>query len=85
MKLKLKRNRTLSTLSTRNDQAFGEKMGIMGKIFGCWHKELSRPFTNQKQSYRVCLNCGARKHFDAENLKTFGPFYYPPSVSLELR
>ncbi len=85
MKLKLKRNRTLSTLSTRNDQAFGEKIGIMGKIFGCWHKELSRPFTNQKQSYRVCLNCGARKHFDAENLKTFGPFYYPPSVSLELR
>jgi hypothetical protein len=56
---------------------FGEKIGIMGKLFGCWHKELSRPFTNRRTSYRSCLNCGALKKFDTENLKTSGPFYYP--------
>ena len=83
MKLKLKRNRTTSTLLKRNEQAFGEKIGIMGKIFGCWHKELSRPFTNQKASYRACLHCGALKRFEPETLKTVGPFYYPPTISLE--
>ena len=85
MKTRWMQNRKAQSVVDMNDRSFGEKIGIMGKIFGCWHKELSRPFTNQNQSYRVCLSCGARKHFDAENLKTFGPFYYPPSASLELK
>ncbi len=46
-------------------------------IFGCWHKELSRPFTTSNNSYRVCLNCGARRHFNAETLETYGQFYFP--------
>jgi len=24
---------------------FGEKVGLMGKIFGCGHEELNRPFS----------------------------------------
>jgi hypothetical protein len=84
MKMKLDQNRIAQTVLHRNERAFGEKIGIMGKIFGCWHKQLSRPFSNQRESYRACLNCGARKHFDAENLKTFGPFYYPPTIPLDL-
>jgi len=62
------------------ENAFGAKIGLVGKLFGCWHKQLSRPFTNNKSSYRTCLRCGARKRFDAQNLKTFGPFYYPPTI-----
>lgn len=67
----------------RTNGAFGKKIGLFTKFFGCWHKQLTRPFTNRNASYRACLNCGARKQFDAENLKTFGPFYYPPTISFD--
>ena len=79
----LEQNRIAQTAINRTNRVFGDKIGIVGKIFGCWHKELSRPFTNQRKSYRACLNCGALKHFDAENLKTYGSFHYPPTISLE--
>lgn len=65
----------------RTNGAFGNKIGVFGKLFGCWHKQLSRPFTNRNASYRACLNCGARKAFDTNTLKTVGPFYYPPAVT----
>lgn len=65
----------------RTNGAFGNKIGVIGKLFGCWHKQLSRPFTNRNSSYRSCLHCGARKKFDTNNLKTVGPFYYPPIVT----
>ncbi|NNE99930.1 MAG: hypothetical protein HKN25_12995 [Pyrinomonadaceae bacterium] len=68
-------------LIDKTDGAFGAKIGIVGKIFGCWHKELSRPFTNRRASYRSCLRCGARKKFDPNTLKTYGPYYYPPAIS----
>lgn len=68
-------------LINRTSEAFGSKIGIVAKIFGCWHRHLSRPFTDKNKSYRACLHCGARKSFDAETLKTSGPFYYPPAIS----
>jgi hypothetical protein len=72
------------SINNRTQGAFGAKIGIFGKVFGCWHKHLSRPFTSVKESYRVCLDCGARKHFDTETLKTFGSFHYPPAISLAI-
>jgi len=66
----------------RTNGAFGKRIGVFGRVFGCWHKELGRPFTNRNASYRACLKCGARKEFDAESLRTFGPFYYPPTISV---
>ena len=83
MQVVLKQNRISEALARRNNKEFGKKIGIIGKLFGCWHKDLSRPFSVQKSSYRTCLHCGARKHFDADNLKTFGPFYYPPIIRTE--
>ncbi len=65
----------------RTDGAFGQKIGLVAKLFGCWHKDLSRPFTNRRASYRACLHCGARKKFDAKTLQTFGPFYHPPTIT----
>ena len=64
-----------------NKEIFGEKVGFMGKIFGCSHENISRPFTLGKIPYRSCLQCGARKQFNPETLETFGGFYYPPVVS----
>ncbi len=62
---------------------FGKKAGLITKLFGCWHENLSRPFAQGKTAYRSCLNCGARKQFDSETLETFGTFYFPPVVKCE--
>lgn len=77
----LTQNQIPGAADNRNENVFGDRIGIFGKLFGCWHKELSRPFSNRQSSYRACLNCGAMKKFDAESLRTFGPFYYPPVIS----
>lgn len=76
-------NRIAESLIDRTKGTFGNKIGLFGQLFGCWHKELSRPFTNKNGSYRACLSCGARKGFNTETLKTDGRFYYPPVVSFE--
>jgi len=75
--------RIAESVLNRTHGVFGGRIGFLGKLFGCWHKNLSRPFTKKNSSYRSCLSCGARKQFDANTLKTFGPYYYPPSVSFE--
>jgi hypothetical protein len=76
-------NRIAEAIINRTKGVFGNKIGIVGKLFGCWHKQLSRPFTNKNGSYRACISCGARKRFNTETLKTVGSFYYPPAVSSE--
>lgn len=81
MQAVLEQNLTAKAYENRTDNAIGEPIGFFGKLFGCWHKDLSRPFTGKNFSYRVCLDCGARKEFDAESLRTFGPYYYPPKVA----
>lgn len=65
---------------TTSQRVFGEKVGLLGRLFGCWHENLSRPFEQNKTAYRTCLNCGARRQFDPQTLQTFGAFYYPPIV-----
>jgi len=76
----LEQNIIAESLINRTKGSFGKKIGIVGSLFGCWHKDLSRPFTTKKSSYRACLECGARKEFDPRSLRTSGPFYYPPAV-----
>ena len=77
----LEQNLIAERVIGRTDNTLGEKIGLLGTLFGCWHKDLSRPFTSKKVSYRVCTDCGARAVFDTESFKTLGTFYYPPSVS----
>jgi len=79
----LEQNRTAVSLVNQSRDAFGNKIGLLGALFGCWHKSLSRPFTIGSESYCACLDCGARKHFDPQTLRTFGSFHYPPAVSLD--
>jgi len=59
-------NRT-SSLKVRN---------WLGGIFGCQHKDMSRPFSRQGETYRVCLTCGARRQFSESSWETSGPFYF---------
>ncbi len=72
-----------TSANERDALVFGEKLGIIVKLFGCWHDNLSRPFTQGKTSYRACLHCGARKQFNAETLVTFGSFHASPLVAKE--
>ncbi len=62
---------------------FGQKVGLIAKLFGCWHENISRPFTQGKTAYRSCLNCGARKHFNTDTLETHGHYYFPPIIREE--
>ncbi len=76
----LEQNRTAESLINQTTKAFGNKIGLFGKLFGCWHRNLTRPFTVENASYRSCLRCGARKQFDPKTLETFGSFHYPPVI-----
>jgi hypothetical protein len=64
-------------------RVFGEKVGILVRLFGCGHRNLSRPFSHKSAAYRACLQCGARKQFDTQTLKTFGGFYNSPKVAAD--
>jgi hypothetical protein len=48
---------------------------VTGKLFGCWHRDLSWPFTVDGETYRVCLHCGAKRQFIAESWQTVGAYY----------
>jgi hypothetical protein len=80
-----------SSIVNQNSAAFGAA-GIIGKIgvglnriFGCWHSEMSRPFSSDGQSYRVCVSCGARRQFNTRSWETQGDFYYRLPTSRHFR
>ena len=54
----------------------GKVSGWIGRMFGCWHKEMSRPFSSEGQTYRACLTCGARRSFNLGQWEMSGGFYY---------
>lgn len=46
------------------------------RVFGCWHTDMSRPFTRDGESYRACLDCGAHRRFDPTRWEMIGVYYY---------
>jgi len=82
---------TLETLEhySHPDQARVSKITLavgrwVGELFGCQHKEMSRPFSRQGETYRVCIACGARRQFDQKNWNMEGPFYYKAARTADL-
>jgi len=53
----------------------------VARVFGCWHLEMSRPFSHGDQAYRVCLDCGAHRRFNLSNWKMQGEFYYQKATT----
>ena len=43
-------------------------MAIFDFVFGCHHGELSRVFTIERRTYRVCCNCGAKFDYSLESM-----------------
>ena len=60
----------------QNRPSGGEIGNLLTRLFGCWHREMSRPFSRQSQSYRTCLSCGASRKFNVGRWEMQGSFYY---------
>ena len=43
-------------------------LDILEFIFGCHHVHLSRVFTLQRESYKVCCDCGAKFAYSLETM-----------------
>ncbi|HEV7745246.1 MAG TPA: hypothetical protein VGO56_09650 [Pyrinomonadaceae bacterium] len=56
-----------------------------GELFGCKHREMSRPFSRHGETYRVCNSCGARRRFDAETWNSSGAYYFKPARTSDLQ
>jgi hypothetical protein len=53
---------------------------LVHRLLGCWQHDLSRPFTCQGRTYRVCMKCGSSRDFNLNTWQTHGPSYcLPPS------
>ena len=63
----------------------GKIGNIVARVFGCWHAEMSRPFSRDGRAYRTCLNCGAQRQFNLGNWEMQGNFYYHRPTSSQFQ
>ena len=56
---------------------FGEKVGIISRLFGCRHSRMSRPVTTGSLTYQYCASCGVRRKYDPVTFEPGRVFYYP--------
>jgi hypothetical protein len=59
-------------------------------FFGCTHGHLTRPFTLQASSYKVCLDCGRHFPYSLDKMRIMHPWEIakqplvePVSISVE--
>ena len=49
--------------------AFAARLAVIHDfLFGCHHGHLSRVFTLEDETYRVCFDCGAKFEYSLENV-----------------
>lgn len=63
----------------------GKVSNWIGRMFGCRHRDMSRPFSSDGQTYRACINCGARRSFNIGRWEMRGDFYYSLPTSKHFR
>ena len=42
---------------------------LYGILLGCRHDRLTRPFTIEQQTYKVCLDCGKHLFYSADTMR----------------
>jgi hypothetical protein len=52
------------------------RIGVLRKMFGCRHREMSRPMTMRDRTVCLCFDCGAYRNFNTESFTLEGKFYY---------
>jgi len=55
----------MNTLSNLISSVFGFFYEL---IFGCRHNRLTRPFTLEAETYKVCLDCGRQIFYSSERM-----------------
>ncbi|HEX7295573.1 MAG TPA: hypothetical protein VF251_07460 [Pyrinomonadaceae bacterium] len=55
---------------------------LVNRLLGCWQHDLSRPFTRNGKSYRVCMKCGIHRSFNLETWRTERATSALPATSL---
>ena len=60
-----------------HEEIFGEKVGLIARVFGCRHSRMSMPVTTKDVTYRFCPTCGIRRRYDLETSRLRGSYYYP--------
>jgi hypothetical protein len=60
----------------RNIPLGGGIGNLVTRLLGCWHREMSRPFSRDGQAHRTCLSCGASRKFNVGRWEMQGEFYY---------
>jgi len=53
--------------------------GLLTRLLGCWHRDMSRPFSRGGHAYRSCLSCGAHRKFNVGRWEMQGEYYYRPA------
>lgn len=41
---------------------------VFNLVFGCRHRQMSRVFTIDRRTYRVCCNCGKKFDYSLEHM-----------------
>jgi len=49
---------------TKKPSTIDRILRIVDSVFGCWHRDRSRPFTLSGWTYEVCLDCGRKFAYD---------------------
>jgi hypothetical protein len=68
-------------LMTASSNRFTHVKSVFQRAFGCWHRRMSLPFTRGTETYRTCVDCGARRQFNLEEWTMVGAFYRPDNRS----
>lgn len=56
--------------------ATGLAGAVVVALRGCWHRRMSWPVRGQGCAYQVCLGCGAKRLFDEDRFRAYGPYRY---------
>lgn len=68
-------------LDREQSEIFGDKVGILARIFGCRHSRMSRPVTTSAVTYQYCASCGVRRKYNVTTFKPERDFYFPANVA----
>ena len=53
---------------------------VIAKLWSCWHRQMSRPFTRDGDTFRACLRCGVHRRFNVDEWQTQGRYYRDKEV-----
>ena len=73
----MKESRTVSEKTKLTDEVFGKRVGLLARMFGCYHRRMSRPVTTGNLTYQYCPACGIRRKYDAVTFTPERELYYP--------